>query len=246
MSWETQSWAARQRPGSAAAKLVLLGLASCADANHCAYPSIDWLCEFSDLNRKTVISALQRLESGLLPLVRDTGERRGRTKQVKVYRLSADEGVSADKDTKNGTVPKTEQSQKRNSTVFSRKESQKRDTEPVREPSSSETKVSSENSQSEPEKVLPEHVVEAWNDTAERCGLPRVRSLNDTRARHLRTMIRRRSIDEIAEALRAIERCRWMHGENDRGWRVDFDFILSPTKFDKLIEGSYDRQGKPS
>jgi len=91
MSWETQSWAAKQRPGSASAKLVLLGLASCADAHHCAYPSVDWLCEFGDLNRKTVIAALQRLEEGLCPLIEDTGERRGRTKQVKVYRLRANE-----------------------------------------------------------------------------------------------------------------------------------------------------------
>lgn len=91
MSWETQSWAAKQRPGSASAKLVLLGLASCADAHHCAYPSVDWLCEFGDLNRKTVIAALQRLEEGLCPLIEDTGERRGRTKQVKVYRLRADD-----------------------------------------------------------------------------------------------------------------------------------------------------------
>lgn len=88
MSWETQSWAAKQRPGSASAKLVLLGLASCADANHCAYPSIDWLCEFGDLNRKTVIAALQRLEDGMFPLIEDTGQRRGRTGQVKVYRLN--------------------------------------------------------------------------------------------------------------------------------------------------------------
>lgn len=92
MSWETQSWAAKQRPGSASAKLVLLGLASCADANHCAFPSVQWLCDFSDLNRKTVISAIQRLEDGMFPLIEDTGERRGRTGQVKVYRLAVNEG----------------------------------------------------------------------------------------------------------------------------------------------------------
>lgn len=130
MSWETQSWAAKQRPGSASAKLVLLGLASCADANHCAFPSIQWLCDFSDLNRKTVIAALQRLEDGMFPLIEDTGERRGRTLQVKVYRLAAGaEGASADPASE--TVPKAEQSQKRNSSGSSRKQSQNRDTEPV-------------------------------------------------------------------------------------------------------------------
>lgn len=95
MSWETQSWAAKQRPGSASAKLVLLGLASCADANHCSFPSVQWLCDFSDLNRKTVIAALQRLEGGMFPLTEDTGERRGRTAQVKVYRLRVNESGRA-------------------------------------------------------------------------------------------------------------------------------------------------------
>ncbi|MCW2395871.1 MULTISPECIES: DnaA N-terminal domain-containing protein [unclassified Sphingobium] len=114
---------------------MLLGLASCADAHHCAYPSIDWLCEFSDLNRKTVILALQRLEGGLLPLIRDTGDRKGRTRQVKVYQLAANEGGAAGaKDAENGTVPKKGRSQKRNSSTFAREESQKRDTEPFREP----------------------------------------------------------------------------------------------------------------
>lgn len=142
MSWETQSWAAKQRPGSASAKLVLLGLASCADQNHCAFPSVQWLCDFSDLNRKTVISALQRLEDGMFPLIADTGERRGRTGQVKVYRLSVLErpnnGVILDQDPASlpaeETVPKVEQFQKRNSSVSGSKQSQKRDTEPFREP----------------------------------------------------------------------------------------------------------------
>lgn len=130
MSWETQSWAAKQRPGSASAKLVLLGLASCADANHCAFPSIQWLCDFSDLNRKTVITALQRLEDGMFPLIEDTGERRGRTGQVKVYRLAA-ASAGASSDPASETVPKQEQFQKRNSSGSGSKQSQKRDTEPV-------------------------------------------------------------------------------------------------------------------
>lgn len=133
MSWDTQSWAGKVKPGSASEKLVLLGLAQCADANHCAHPSIDWLCEFSDLNRKTVISAISRLEEK--DFIRDTGQRVGRTGQVKVYRLGA--GRSADphsNSAETGTVPKTERFQKRNSSGSSSEESQNRDTEPFREP----------------------------------------------------------------------------------------------------------------
>lgn len=134
MSWEAQAWAAKQKTGSSSAKLVLLGLASCADANHCAFPSVAWLSEFGDLDRKTVISALQRLEEGMFPLIEDTGERKGRTKQVKVYRLASATAENAWRDPTSETVPKTERSQKRNGSGSSGKASQKRDTEPFSEP----------------------------------------------------------------------------------------------------------------
>lgn len=121
MSFDALSWAAKCKPGSAPQKLVLLALAECAQRdNNLAFPSIAALVEFSSLNRKTVIAALASLEEG--NFITDTGERMGRTKQVKVYCLNLE------------SSPKTEQFQKRNSSTFSVKESQKRDTEPVREP----------------------------------------------------------------------------------------------------------------
>jgi len=130
MSWDTQAWAAKQRPGTSSAKLVLLALASCSDQKHCAYPSIDWICDFSDLNRKTVISALQRLASGLFPLISDTGKRVGKSGQIKVYLLSAEQA----EESLVSRVPKSVQSRKGDSPVSSPEESQKRDTEPVLEP----------------------------------------------------------------------------------------------------------------
>ena len=129
MSFDALAWAGRCNPGSPALKLVLLGLAECAQRENCkAWPSIAALAEFTCLNRKTIIAALDTLEAR--KFITDTGEKRGRTAQVKVYFLHTE------------TVPKTEQSQKRNSSTFSVKQSQKRDTEPVREPVSLEGKPS--------------------------------------------------------------------------------------------------------
>ena len=129
MSFEALSWAAKVRTDHSADKLVLLGLADCAGNESAeAYPSIAALCEFSSLNRKTVITALDRLIAA--GHIVETGKQTGRTGQVKIYRLAMDNSAE------NGTV---KQSQKResleaNSPVFSRKQSQKRDTEPIREP----------------------------------------------------------------------------------------------------------------
>lgn len=121
MSWGALAWAAKRKVDRAADKLILLALAERHNEEaDVAYPSVAWLCEFSSLDRKTVIASLSRLEAS--GLISDSGERFGKTNQVKAYRLHIE------------TVPKPEQSQKRNSSGFSSKESQKRDTEPSREP----------------------------------------------------------------------------------------------------------------
>jgi hypothetical protein len=94
----------------------------------------------------------------------------------------------------------------------------------------------------EPENSLkPQHVVDEWNQVALRCGLPQIVGLTGKRLRHLKARIREHPLDHWFEAFNAIERNPWMHGENDRGWRADFDFLLQPSSFQKLIEGSYDR-----
>lgn len=107
-------------------KLVLLSLADRASEDHCAFPSMSRLVEDTEMDRKTVLKIIEELiEDGLIV---DTGERKGRTKQVKVYQLIGingretvpttvlfnDDLSDENEDLKspnNGTVPTTEQSQ---------------------------------------------------------------------------------------------------------------------------------------
>lgn len=105
-------------------------------------------------------------------------------------------------------------------------------------PSSSDPNGSPEDT---PQPLKPEHVVEAWNDMAERLGLPTIRKLSSTRLRQLRARMRDHGIDDFTEAISAIERSPFLRGEGRNGWRADFDFLLQPSSFLKLIEGSYDR-----
>ena len=87
--------------------------------------------------------------------------------------------------------------------------------------------------------LKPQHVVEAWNAMADRTGLPAVKTLTGARQRHLKSRIREYPVDDWTEAIGAIERSPFCRGENPRGWRADFDFLLQPKSFAKLIEGSY-------
>lgn len=122
MSSEALAWAFKVNLKPSALKFTLVALCECANykTGH-IYPSIAHLQEITGQDRKTLIANIAKLEQ--LGLLVDTGERSGRTGQIKVYRATTE------------TVPKTEQFQKRNSPVFPSKQSQKRDTEPSREPS---------------------------------------------------------------------------------------------------------------
>lgn len=135
MSWRTQNWAGEQRAPSPAAKLILIGLASCSDADHCAYPSVGWLVEWSGLERKTVLKWLAELsddkDGTVPPMITDTGRRKGRSLQVKVWRLNAGpDGDEVASKPAEKTIPKTGQSQKRDYPKNGNRLSQKRDTEP--------------------------------------------------------------------------------------------------------------------
>lgn len=136
MSVEAITWALRQEAGHSSAKFVLVALANCADADGVCWPSIAYLCDTTEQNRKTVIDNLKRLrEAGLIV---QTGDMKGRTGLIPVYRLNVQtnpktgpfkrnqkrDRYDPSNDPENGTDddgvtdPKTEQfkqSQKRNS-----------------------------------------------------------------------------------------------------------------------------------
>lgn len=103
-------------------RLVLLSLADRAGEDHCCYPSMQRLEKDTGLERKTVLKIIaELLDEGI---ILDTGERKGNTKRVKVYRLIGVNGretmpITEPLDDKKPAeiVPIAEQSQKRNHSV---------------------------------------------------------------------------------------------------------------------------------
>lgn len=93
MNIAASRWAWKQFPARPADKLVLLALAYHAEVKtYRAWPSIAALVADTLINRKQVIPALDRLESA--GFIQDTGDRMGRTRQVKVYQLMVEQSVS--------------------------------------------------------------------------------------------------------------------------------------------------------
>src|SRR5262245_44259681 len=69
--------------------------------------------------------------------------------------------------------------------------------------------------------------VKAWNALAERCGLPECNKLTPARKQKLLARLRENGgCDGWTRALAAVERSAFCRGDNNRGWRASFDFIL--------------------
>lgn len=130
MSLDATNWAWRikfpDRKGGSLKplkRLILLSFADRAGEDHTCYPSVKRLEEDTNLDRKTIMKIIAELVED--QLIVDTGERKGQTKQVKVYKLIGVSGrerktvpttESLDQEnpdlnsTSSGTVPTTEQS----------------------------------------------------------------------------------------------------------------------------------------
>lgn len=124
MSIAAMTWVFKQPLRPSALKFTLIALADCANDEGYCFPSLKHLCLKTGLNRKTVIVHLDELERrGYLI---DSGQRKGVTKQVKIYQLRVpEEGLL--NSTINGTLPgERVPFLDGKSPVFSRKESQKR------------------------------------------------------------------------------------------------------------------------
>lgn len=117
MSIEYLTAAFKAEVKNSPAKFVLVALADYANEVGEAYPSISTLQKKTEQNRKTVIKHLKKLEG--LGFISDTAERKGLTKQVKVWKLHLLEGETApnsgslddnNNEPENGTVSQGENS----------------------------------------------------------------------------------------------------------------------------------------
>lgn len=129
MSVEAISWAFGQKVGRSSAKSVLVAMANCADPDMVCWPSMKYLEDATDQDRKTVIENIRRLKE--LGLIEATGARKGRTGQVVVYVLKQPENGTVQQarnrnGSENGTVPFFPSK----GPVFPAKQARKRDTEP--------------------------------------------------------------------------------------------------------------------
>ena len=90
------------------------------------------------------------------------------------------------------------------------------------------------------EQVAIDAAVEAWNVFAKDHKLPSITTVTDRRRKRLAGRLK--DCGGIAgwhAALAMIPKSSFLLGNNDRGWKANFNWILQPDSFAKLREGGY-------
>ncbi len=86
-----------------------------------------------------------------------------------------------------------------------------------------------------------------WNKTAEGTPLSKVRELSSTRAKKCTARLKERNPEEWVAIFQRIAESPFLCGQNDRGWKADFDWIIANDgNAGKVLEGKYDRTGSTS
>ena len=84
--------------------------------------------------------------------------------------------------------------------------------------------------------------MEIWNDAFASTKVPKIRSIDTTRENKLH--LRFQNIEEFIECISIIKKSPHLMGENERGWKVNFDWILEPKNLNKILEGNYVKDQK--
>jgi len=70
-------------------------------------------------------------------------------------------------------------------------------------------------------------------------SLPRVRVMHEGRKRNLRSLLSKITTHQLFEVFQLVGQSQFLTGQNDRGWKADFDWIIKPQNFYKILEGKY-------
>lgn len=88
-----------------------------------------------------------------------------------------------------------------------------------------------------------------WNDTADRCGLPKAKVLDESRRRAIRKRLEVGGLDMWRQAMEAVEASAFLRGlrigGDGRAFRADLTFVCQAKSFGKLVDGAYGQDADP-
>ena len=73
-------------------------------------------------------------------------------------------------------------------------------------------------------------------------NLPQIQKLTDKRKTAINKLLKEFNVEQFKEICINANVSDFLTGNNDRGWKADFDFIIRPDKAVKILEGQYNNK----
>lgn len=89
--------------------------------------------------------------------------------------------------------------------------------------------------------------IDNWNETFKDSTVSKINKMTNSRKQHLKQRLKDRESNQTPEEvysiiLKKIRASRFLNGDNNTGWRCDFDWVLKPANWQKILEGNYDNK----
>ena len=88
-----------------------------------------------------------------------------------------------------------------------------------------------------------EEVVSAYNETC--VSLPKVQQITDKRKKTIRVILKNHPFEDFYDVFERVEASDFLSGRNSKWSNCNFDWIVKPENFIKILEGTYDNKASP-
>ena len=234
------TWRAEVRRALAPAptKLVCLVLSDYFDAENVeagAYPSVERLCNETNLSNRTVATHLEHAKRiGLLRIDRRTRGGRG-NRYIPLFPSQVQELHLGPKPSEEGSrghptevhVTREPSSCGHVKEVHGNKPSNKPINKSPLRPSGGDWHHDAQ------------RAFEAYNATAQRCALPQATKLTPDRERKIIARLKEYGLDGWHRALANLGKSAFLTGRTDQGFRADLEFVCQAKSFGRLHDGGY-------
>lgn len=237
MSFRAMTWAASVKTNTATQKLVLLLLADRTGDDESCYPSLNRIADDACISRRCVIENIKKLAvHGFLSVEKRTIEHEETGKawnKSNLYILHVGSFPLGMSNPKHGVV---------NSVHGGGEPSALGVVNSVHPNHPVEPPIKSEATQSN---FSIADAVQIYHDSC--VGLRKVQKITDDRRRAFNARMNEWGEDAVRNVFKIVSSSDFLMGrlKNKGTWRPDFDFILTPKGFTKIMEGKYANAEKP-
>ncbi len=247
MSMLLMAKAMQLQVGSTAQKMVLLKLADNANDKGECFPSYETIARHCEISRQSAINHIKSLcKKGFVRKVTRKTDK-GHTSNLYILDLEA---KSLDDDSQN-SVPEVVKEFDHGSQTVGLGGSQKflprtsqsfNQSINLKKLSSDDSKPAKQISINRQAKIPYQEIMQAFNESVGD-RLPNAESLNDKRKRAISKFLKELKEPTVESAKNYFDyfmetASAWYFGENNRGWRANFDYLLRPETVLKTREGA--------